>query len=67
MGDEGFNQLSAGFLENFGAAEVGGIGLDECGIEIELSNQKAELVPQSGLAVTRTISIARKRRGLLRM
>jgi hypothetical protein len=65
--DEGFNQIPAGLFEGFGAAEVCGIGLHECGVEIELSNQKAELVPQSWLAVTRTVSVARKRRGQLGM
>ena len=67
MGDEGFDQIPTGFFEDFGAAEVGGIGLHESGIEIELSNEKAELVAQSGLTVTRTISIARNGRGLLGM
>jgi hypothetical protein len=67
MGDEGFDQIPTGFLESFGAAEVCGISLHECGIEVELANQKAELVPETGLAVARAISIARKRRGLLRI
>jgi hypothetical protein len=65
MGDEGFDQISAGFFESFGTAEVCGVGLHECGIEIELANQKAELVAQSRLAVTRTISVPGNRRGLL--
>ena len=67
MGDEGFDQITTGFLESFGAAEVGGVGLHECGVEVELPDQKTELIPQSGLTVTRTISIARNRRGLLGM
>ncbi len=67
MGDEGFDQITTGFLESFGAAEVGGVGLHECGVEVVLPNQKAELVPQSRLAVTGTISVARNGRGLLGM
>ena len=65
MGDEGFNQISTSFFESFSAAEIGGVGLHQCGIEIELANQKAELVAQSRLAVIRTISIVINRSGLL--
>src|SRR5271169_552096 len=67
MGDEGFDQIPTGFFESFGAAEVRGVGLHKCGVEIKLPNQKAKLVPESGLAVTGTISVARNRRGLLGM
>ena len=51
MGDEGFDQITTGFFEGFGAAEVGGVGLHECGIEVVLADQKAELIAQSRLAV----------------
>ena len=67
MGDEGFDQISTGFFESFGAAEIRCVGLHECGVEVELPDQKAELVPQSGLAVTRTISTVQKQAGLLGM
>ncbi len=51
VGDEGFDQITTGFLERFGAAEVGGVGLHESGIEVVLPDQKAELIPQSGVTV----------------
>ena len=47
VGDEGFNQVAASILERLRAAEVGGIGLHERGIEVVLADQKAELIPQT--------------------
>ncbi len=43
--DEGFDLLSAGLAEGFGATEISGIGLNEGGIEPVLANQLAESVP----------------------
>ena len=53
LGDEGFNQISAGFFECLGPAEVRGISLHESGIKVVLTDQEAELVAQSGLAIVR--------------
>ena len=55
MGDKGLDQLPAGAAESCGAAEVGGILLHEIGIEVVLADQKAELIPEPRLAVSRTI------------
>ena len=51
MGDEGLDQIAAGVLEGFGTAEMSGVSLDECRIEVVLADQKAELVAEAGLAV----------------
>ena len=56
MGDEGFDQVSAGFFEGFGAAEVSGVGLHESGIEVVLADQKAELVAQTRLTVAAAVA-----------
>jgi len=66
LGDEGFNQIAAGFFERLGAAEIRGIGLHETRIEIVLADQETELIAQSGLAIVRAICAvrpARLRRG----
>ena len=51
LGDERFDQIAAGIFERFRAAEIGGVGLHERWIEIVLTNQQAQLVTQSRLAV----------------
>jgi hypothetical protein len=51
LGDEGFNKIATGFFERLGPAEIGGISLHEGGIEIMLTDQKTEFVPEPGLAV----------------
>jgi hypothetical protein len=38
LGDEGFDEVPAGFLECFGPAEVRGIGFDEGGIKVVLAD-----------------------------
>jgi len=55
MGDEGLDQFPAGVAENFGAAEICRVSLDEIRIEVVLADQKAELIPEPGLAVARTV------------
>ena len=50
-GNEGFDQISAGIAESFGSAEISCVALHERGIEFVLSNQQAELVAKSGLAI----------------
>ncbi len=55
VGDEGFDQIPAGVFEGFGAAEVGGISLDESRIEVVLADQKAELVAEPWLAIIRAV------------
>ncbi len=55
MGDEGFDQIAAGALEGFGAAEIGGVRFDEIRIEVVLADQKAELIAEPGLAVVRAV------------
>ena len=47
MGDKRFDQITTGILQRLRAAEIGGIGLHESGIEIVLTNQKAELITQT--------------------
>src|SRR5258708_7327917 len=59
MRDKGLNQLSAGLFEGPGATEVGGIRLDQGGIEVVLADKHAQPVPQCGLPVTRTIRVSR--------
>src|SRR5260370_11883689 len=59
MGDKRLNQLSAGLFEGPGATEVGGIRLDQGGIEVVLADKHAQPVPQFGLPVTRTIRVSR--------
>jgi len=44
MGDEGLDEIATGFLESFGAAKVGRVGLHERRIEVMLADQKAELI-----------------------
>jgi hypothetical protein len=55
MGDEGLDQFPAGAAESGGAAEVGGIGFYEIGIEVVLADEKAELIPEPRLAISGTI------------
>jgi hypothetical protein len=44
MRNKGLNQVAAGFFKSFGSAKVGCVGLHEGGIQIVVSNQKAQLV-----------------------
>ena len=59
MGDEGLDQFAAGTLQSLRTAEIGGIGLDQCRIKVVLADQEAELVAETGLAITRTVSTVR--------
>jgi len=61
MRDEGFDQVTAGALQGFGTAEVGGISFHEVWIEIVLANEQAKLVPESGLSVGMAVAITVKR------
>jgi hypothetical protein len=49
---EGLDGVAAGFTQSSGAAIVSGIGFDEFGIELMLTDQKAQTVPEAGLTVT---------------
>jgi hypothetical protein len=51
MGDEGLDQIAAGPAEGLRAAKVRGIRFDESWIKVVLSDQQAELIPQSGLTI----------------
>src|SRR5579862_3681541 len=55
MRNEGFHRFAASLAEYFGAAEVGRVGLHQSRIQVELANQKAELVAEAGLEVFGTI------------
>ncbi len=56
MRDEGLDQIAAGPAEGFRAAEVCGVSLNESRIEVVLADQQAELIPQPGLTIRRTVS-----------
>jgi hypothetical protein len=51
MVNEGFDLITTGISQSCGSAVVSGIGLHEAGIELMLTNQKAETITQSGVAV----------------
>ena len=51
MGDEGLNQVPAGFAEFLSAAEISGVALDQSGIELMLADQQAKSVTKAGLAI----------------
>jgi hypothetical protein len=53
VGDEGLDQIPAGFAEFLGAAEISGIALYESRIELMLADQKAQSISQPGKAVVR--------------
>ena|ERR1700756_307019 len=55
MSDEGLDPIAAGPAEGLRAAKVRGVRFDESWIEVVLSDQQAELIPQSGLTVVWTI------------
>jgi hypothetical protein len=57
MSDEGLDPIAAGPAKGLGSAKVRGIRFDESWIEVVLSDQQAELIPQSGLTVVRAISV----------
>src|SRR5258708_3119217 len=59
MGDKRLDQLSAGVFECQGATEVGGVRLDQGGIEVVLADEHTQPVSQLGLPVTRTIRVRR--------
>ena len=64
--DESFDLISGGLPQAGGAAEVGGIGLHEAGIELVLANQEAEAVAEAGLTVLVTIISVGGRLGRIR-
>ena len=43
--DKGLDQISIGFLQGWSTAEIGGVCLNERGIEIVPANQQTELIP----------------------
>ena len=43
--DKGLDQISIGFLQGWSTAEIGGVCLNERGIEIVLANEQTELIP----------------------
>jgi len=49
MRDKRLDQLSAGFLQGWRAAEVSRIRLNQCRIEVVLADENAQPVPQFGL------------------
>ena len=50
--NERLDQIAARVLDGFGAAEMGGIFLNEGRIEVVLADQEAELIPEpAGAAV----------------
>src|SRR5579863_8741930 len=55
MGNEGLHRFAASLAEYFGATEVCCVGLHQSRIEVELANQKAELIAEAGLEVFGTI------------
>jgi hypothetical protein len=46
--DEVLNLLAGGIAQSFGAAEVDGIGLDQDGIQLVMTNDLAEVVANAG-------------------
>ena len=59
MRDKRLDQLSAGFLQGWRAAEVSRIRLNQCRIEVVLADENAQPVQQFGLPVARTILVRR--------
>ncbi len=59
MGDKAFDLLAGGFAKGLGAAEVDGVGLDQVGIELVLTDQLAEAVADFGSAVVSVLPIDR--------
>ncbi len=55
MRDERLDEIPLGLLERWRAAEVGGVRLNQRGIEVVLADQEAEAVPQSRLTIFRAI------------
>ena len=56
MDDKGFDLLTGGFAESFGAAEIDSVGLHQVGVELVLADRKpdaagARSVPQYTLVV----------------
>ena len=49
--NKGLNQIPIRFFQGWRAAEIGGVGFNESGIEIVLADQETELIPQTGLAI----------------
>ena len=51
MRDEVFHLLAGGIAKSLDAAEIGGVGLDQVGIELMLANDLAEAVANLRAAV----------------
>jgi hypothetical protein len=49
--NKGLHQVAIRFFQGWRAAEIGGVGFNESGIEIVLADQQTELIPQTGLAI----------------
>ena len=55
MRNKGFDQVAAGSTEGCGATEIRCIRLNQCWIEVVLTDQNAKLIPQPRLAIVRMI------------
>jgi hypothetical protein len=64
--NEGFNLLASRIPQIRSAAGISGVSFDEIGIELMLTNQKAEATTEAWVAILMTI-IVRSRSGLLRI
>src|ERR1700687_1681759 len=53
--NKGLDQISIRFLQGWSTAEIGGVCLNESGIEIVLADQQTKLIPQTGLAIPGTV------------
>ena len=60
MRNEGFDQISAGVFDRFGAAEVRSVRLDQIRIELILANQQAKLIAEPGRVGLVTVAVARR-------
>jgi hypothetical protein len=55
VGDKGLDQVPTGSAESFRAAEIRGVRLNKSRIEVVLTDQKAESIPQPWLSVVGSI------------
>src|SRR5467141_3822816 len=64
--NKGLHQISICFFQGWCAAEIGGVSLDEGGIEIVLPDQQTELIPQTRLSMARTVAGVIRRGSMIR-
>jgi hypothetical protein len=55
MGDKGLDKVPTGSAESFRATEIRGVRLNKGRIEVVLTDQKAESIPQPRLTIIRSI------------